>query len=148
MKKGIKEGAEDLMTVDTQRSFDGLKADGTSYRVLVVDDSIIMRKILRKVLGDERYEICGEAEDGGGVLGLYKSLRPDLVTLDIFMDQVDGITVLKEILEHDKSARVLMLSGAEEKKSIIKAISMGARDYVVKPPDRKILLEKIRKILK
>ncbi len=135
------------MAADTTRGFDGLKADGTPYRVLVVDDSVIMRKILRKVLGDEQYEICGEAEDGGGVLELYKKLRPDVVTLDIFMDQVDGITVLKEIMAFDKSARILMLSGAEEKKPIIKAISMGARDYVVKPPDRGILLKKIKKIL-
>lgn len=136
------------MSADNQCGSDGLKPDGTPYRVLVVDDSIIMRKILRKVLGDEQYEICGEAEDGGGVLKLFKSLRPDVVTLDIFMDQVDGITVLKEIMNYDKSAKILMLSGAEDKKSIIKAISMGAKDYVIKPPDRAILLEKIRKILK
>ena len=136
------------MTVDTKRRLDGLKPDGIPYRVLVVDDSIIMRKILRKVLGDEQYEICGEAEDGGGVLELYKSLRPDLMILDIFMDQVDGITVLKEIMAFDNNAKVLMLSGAEEKKSIIKAVSLGARGYVVKPPDREILMEKIRKILK
>ncbi len=103
------------MTTDNQRGSDGLKADGTPYRVLVVDDSIITRKILRKVLGDEQYEICGEAEDGGGVLELYKSLRPDVVTLDIFMDQVHGITVLKEIMAYDNNARILMLSGAEEK---------------------------------
>ncbi|MCF8130461.1 MAG: response regulator [Deltaproteobacteria bacterium] len=136
------------MTANTQRGDDGLKPDGTPYRVLVVDDSVIMRKILRKVLGDEQYEICGEAEDGGGVLDLYKELRPDVVTLDIFMDQVDGLSVLKDIMGFDKSAKILMLSGAEEKKAIIKAISMGARDYVVKPPDRQILLEKIRKILR
>jgi len=136
------------MTANTQRGDDGLRPDGTPYRVLVVDDSIIMRKILRKVLGDEQYEICGEAEDGGGVLDLYKELRPDVVTLDIFMDEVDGLSVLKDIMAFDKDARILMLSGAEEKKAIIKAISMGARDYVVKPPDRQILLEKIRKILK
>jgi len=120
------------MTANTQRGDDGLKPDGTPYRVLVVDDSVIMRKILRKVLGDEQYEICGEAEDGGGVLDLYKELRPDVVTLDIFMDQVDGLSVLKDIMGFDKSAKILMLSGAEEKKAIIKAISMGARDYVVK----------------
>jgi two-component system chemotaxis response regulator CheY len=136
------------MTNDEQQGADGLKPDGTSYRVLVVDDSIIMRKILRKVLCDEQYEICGEAEDGGGVLELYKKLRPDVVTLDIFMDQVDGLTALKDIMGFDKNAKILMLSGAEEKKSIIKAISMGARDYVVKPPDREVLLEKIKKILK
>ena len=135
------------MAADKQCGFDGLKADGTPYRVLVVDDSIIMRKILKKVLGDAQDEICGEAEDGGGVLELYKSLRPDVVTLDIFMDQVDGITVLKEIMAYDKDAKILMLSGAEEKKSIIKAVSLGARGYVVKPPNRLILLEKIRKIL-
>ena len=136
------------MTADTQPGGDGLKADGSSYRILVVDDSIIMRKILRKVLGDAHYEICGEAEDGGGVLQLYKELRPDLVILDIFMDQVDGIAVLKEIMAFDGNAKVLMLSGAEEKKPIITAVSMGAKGYVIKPPDRKVLLEKIQNILR
>lgn len=126
---------------------EGLKADGVPYRVLVVDDSIITRKVVKRILTSEQYEICGEAEDGDQVLDLYKELRPDIITLDMHMSRVDGIVALKQILDFDANARVVMLTGAEEKKNIIRAISLGAKDYVVKPPAPEGLLEKIKNVL-
>lgn len=143
----MKKETGERMGSNEENRKEGLKADGVPYRVLVVDDSIITRKVVKRILTSEQYEICGEAEDGDQVLDLYKELRPDIITLDMHMSRVDGIVALKQILDFDANARVVMLTGAEEKKNIIRAISLGAKDYVVKPPAPEGLLEKIKNVL-
>ncbi len=135
------------MEENEKKRQDTLNDQDVPYRVLVVDDSAIIRKIIRKILTSQQYEICGEAEDGDQVLDLYKELQPDVVTLDINMIKVDGIAALKRILDYDSNARVVMLTAAEDKKAIIEAVSLGAKGYIVKPPSPDKVLEKIKNAL-
>ena len=85
-------------------------------RILVVEDSTMMRRIIIKVLTEAGHEVVGEANSGQGALDLYQKLKPDLVTMDITMRGMDGITASKEIMNIDKRARILILSNLDEDK--------------------------------
>lgn len=87
-----------------------------SQRILVVDDSSMMRKLITKVLTGRGHQVVGEAKDGVEALKLYKELKPDLVTLDITMAAMDGLTAAREILDYDGQARILFLSNRDEEK--------------------------------
>lgn len=102
-------------------------------RILVADDARIMRNILRVILEKNGHEVVGEAANGEEALELYGQLQPDLVTLDIHMEPVDGISCLKRMRESDPSARVLMVSAIGQQVKIDEALSLGAIGYVTKP---------------
>ncbi|NPV25933.1 MAG: response regulator [Firmicutes bacterium] len=116
-------------------------------RILVVDDAAFMRMMIKDILTKNGYEVCGEAENGAVALEKYLELRPDLVTMDITMPEMDGITAVKEIRRIDPSARVIMCSAMGQQAMVIDAIQAGARDFIVKPfqPDR--VLEAVAKAL-
>jgi len=126
----------------------GIRSDGSSYRVLIVDDSSTMRKILISMLKSELYEICGEAGDGEQAYEMYKELKPDVVTLDINMPKVTGVEVLKKIISFDPSAKIVMLTSEGQKQTVFEAIKIGAKNYVVKPPEKDDLLKKVEEVLK
>ena len=123
---------------------DGIGKDGKNRRILIVDDSTVMRKIISQILRSEMYDICGEASNGQEAIELYQETKPDVVTLDINMPIKDGLATLKEILAIDPKAQVVMLTSEGEQKMVLEAIQTGAKYYVVKPPDREVLLEKVR----
>jgi two-component system chemotaxis response regulator CheY len=114
-------------------------------KVLIVDDAAFMRMMIKNVLSQNGYEIAGEASNGQEALALYDKTKPDLVTLDITMPEMDGIQTLKELLNRDSSANVIMVTAMGQQQLVIEAIQLGAKDFVVKPfqPDR--LLEAVRK---
>jgi len=87
-----------------------------SIKILVVDDSSIMRKMLVKVFEQAGHTIIGMASSGAEAIELYKELKPELVTMDITMRGMDGLTAAREIIEMDSSARVLILSNLDEDK--------------------------------
>jgi len=84
--------------------------------VLVVDDSSMMRKIIRKLLEPEGYEIVAEAVSGEEGIEKYKELKPDLVTMDITMRGMDGISAAREIKVYDDAAKILFMSNMDEDK--------------------------------
>lgn len=133
-----------------ERTPDGLKEDGTSYRILVVDDSMFVTKQLTQILTSENFEIAGTASDGEQGLEKYKELYPnvDLVTMDITMPKMDGVTALEKILEFDKEARIIMISALGKQDLVKKALMLGAKNYIVKPLDRAKVLERILTSLK
>ena len=138
---------EDIVHILNQKKPEGLNKFDKSYRVLVVDDSATMRKIISQQLKSEAYEVCGEAADGEEAFQLYKELEPDVVTLDINMPVVDGIAALKNILDYDKAAKVVMLTSEGQKQIVVDAITMGAKGYVVKPPNKAKVCAKVKRVL-
>ena len=128
-----------------ERKPDGQKPEGTSYRILLVDDSMFVRKQLSQILTSEGFEIAGEASDGIEGLEKYKELHPnvDAVTMDITMPKMDGVSCLEKIVEFDKDARIVMISALGKQDLVKKAILLGAKNYIVKPLDRKKVLERI-----
>ncbi len=118
-----------------------------AYRVLVVDDAAFMRMMIKDILRKGGYEVVGEAEDGSKAIDKYRDLHPDLVTMDITMPDMDGISAVREIRKMDPYANIIMCSAMGQQAMVIDAIQAGAKDFVVKPfqPDR--VLEAVRKVL-
>ena len=124
---------------------EGVKSDGTPYRVLVVDDSIFVAKQLNQILTSVGFEVVATAGDGEEGLEKYKELFPniDLVTMDITMPKMDGLTALEKIIEFDKNAVIVMVSALGKNDLVKKSLLLGAKNYIVKPLDRKKVLERI-----
>ncbi|NJP36342.1 response regulator [Alkalicoccus luteus] len=114
-------------------------------KVLVVDDAAFMRMMIKDILEKNGFIIAGEAADGAQALEMYKELSPDLVTMDITMPEMDGISSLKEIKKHDPDANVIMCSAMGQQAMVIDAIQAGARDFIVKPFQADRVLEAINK---
>ncbi|MFC2279994.1 MAG: response regulator [Treponema socranskii subsp. buccale] len=135
---------QDFPTIN-DRPQEGLKADGSKIRVLVVDDSMFVAKQLGQILSSEGYEIIATAADGKEGVDKYKELCPnvDLVTMDITMPRMDGITALEQIMTFDKNARVVMVSALGKEELVKKSLLLGAKNYIIKPLDRKKVLERI-----
>jgi len=129
---------------------EGAKPEGGSYRVLVVDDSMFIAKQLGQIFTSEGFEVAGTAADGAQGVEKYKELHPniDLVTMDITMPVMDGVSALEKILEFDKEACVIMVSALGKEDIVKKSLLMGAKSYIVKPLDRKKVLERVISVLK
>lgn len=105
-------------------------------RMLVVDDSLFMRQMLKNILPKDKFEIIGEASTGREALERYKELNPDLVTMDITMPDMDGIQAVKEILKLNSEAKIIMCSAMGQKPMIKEALEAGAKDFIIKPFDK------------
>ena len=132
------------------RPLEGIKDDGTAYKVLVVDDSMFVAKQLGQILTSEGYEVIATAVDGQDGVDKYKDVCPniDLVTMDITMPKMDGITALEQIMAFDSNAKVVMISALGKEELVKKSLLLGAKSYIVKPLDRKKVLERIVSVLK
>lgn len=128
---------------------DGRKPDGTPYRVLIVDDSMFVKKQISQILTSEEFEIAGTAANGLEGVEKYKEQFPniDLVTMDITMPEMDGVTALEKIMEFDKNAKVVMISALGKQDLVKKALIVGAKNYIVKPLQRNKVLERIVKVI-
>lgn len=104
-----------------------------SKKILVVDDAAFMRKLLSDILSKAGYEIVGEAGDGQEAYIKYKELKPNLVTMDITMPEVNGIEGLKMIKAFDSNAIVLMCSAMGQEAMVIDSVKSGAKGFIVKP---------------
>ena len=102
-------------------------------RLLVVDDALIMRMRIKEIAQEVGWEVAGEASNGRDAVARYKELRPDLVTLDIVMPELDGIEALREIRKCDPAARVAMVSAVNQADKLAECIKLGAVDFIVKP---------------
>ena len=115
--------------------------------ILITDDTAFMRMTLKNILSKNGYTIVGEAQDGLEAIEKYKTEKPDLVTMDITMPNMDGISAIKEIMQIDQGARIVVCSAMGQKALVIEALSAGAKDFIVKPfqPDR--IVEAVQKAL-
>ncbi|MCR2805022.1 MULTISPECIES: response regulator [Paenibacillus] len=116
-------------------------------RILIVDDAAFMRMMIRDILSKNGYEVVGEAQDGAQAVEKYKELKPDLITMDITMPEMDGISALKEIKKLDGNAKVIMCSAMGQQAMVIDAIQAGAKDFIVKPFQADRVIEAIKKTL-
>jgi len=111
-----------------------------SKKVLVVDDAAFMRMMLKDILTKNGFEIVGEAENGAAGVAAFQKLKPDIVTMDITMPEMNGIDAVKAIKSLDAAAKVVMVSAMGQQSMVIEAIQAGASDFIVKPfqPERVI----------
>jgi two-component system chemotaxis response regulator CheY len=116
-------------------------------KILVVDDAIFMRSMIRDIFARGPFVIAGEAENGLEAIRLYQELRPDLTTMDIVMPQMDGISALREIMRLDPSAKVVMCSALGQEALISESIEAGARDFIVKPFQPSRVLKVVQSVL-
>ena len=139
---------QDFPTIN-ERPPEGERADGTKIRVLIVDDSMFVAKQLGQILTSEGYEVIATAVDGKDGLDKYKDLCPnvDLVTMDITMPEMDGISAVKAIRKIDPKAKIVMCSAMGQQAMVIDAIQAGAKDFIVKPFQADRVLEAISKTL-
>jgi two-component system chemotaxis response regulator CheY len=118
-----------------------------SKRILVVDDAAFMRMMIKDILSKNGYSVVGEAENGVVAVERYFELRPDLVTMDITMPEMDGISAVREIKKRDSAAKVIMCSAMGQQAMVIDAIQAGAKDFIVKPFQPERVLEAVGKAL-
>ena len=104
-----------------------------SRRVIVVDDSMLIRRMVKDTLQSDGWDVVGEASNGNDAVELYQQLRPDVVTLDIIMPGSDGIEALRSIMRINPEAKVVVVSALNQTKLISEAIRSGAQDFIAKP---------------
>ena len=115
-------------------------------RIMVADDSLFMRKIIRAMLEQAGHQVIGEASDGRKAICQYTNLSPDLVIMDITMPVLSGLASLKEILSHDPDAKVIMCSAMGQETIINECIECGAKGFIIKPLTIELLLKEITKL--
>lgn len=116
-------------------------------RILVVDDTSYTRVVIRKIVESDGHEVCGEAQNGIEAIEKYKTLEPDVVVMDIIMPDMDGLEALEHIRAYDGNASVIMCTAVGQEKTLMRAIRLGACDYVVKPPSADRVLTALRTVL-
>lgn len=111
-------------------------------KVLIVDDTVFMRMTIRKILEENGITVVAEAADGYEAISKYKKYHPDLTIMDISMPKMDGIEAVKQIIQIDASAQIIMCSLQGQRTNVMEAIKAGAKSYLVKPvKEEKLLLE-------
>jgi two-component system chemotaxis response regulator CheY len=119
----------------------------SSKRVLVVDDAVVMRMMIRGILAKNGFDVVGEAQNGAEAVERYKELSPDLVTMDMIMPEMDGISAVKAIVAHDPEAKIIMCSSMGQQALVVEAIAAGAKSFITKPFQPPKILETINKVL-
>ncbi|UFJ43433.1 response regulator [Brevibacillus humidisoli] len=100
---------------------------------MIVDDATFMRRILREIVEGIGLQVVAEAENGEEAVKLFRVYRPTLVTMDLTMPVMDGMTALKKIVEIDHRATIVVCSALGQRDIVIQSIAAGARDFIVKP---------------
>ncbi|WP_371804713.1 response regulator [Candidatus Lokiarchaeum ossiferum] len=116
-------------------------------KILIVDDAQFMRNILTKILTANGHQIVGEADNANSGIEQFKELSPDLVTMDICMPDKSGIEAIKEIINIEPNAKILVCSSLGQELMVMEAIQLGAKDFIVKPFKKEKLVEMINKIV-
>ncbi len=117
-----------------------------ALRVMVVDDALFMRNMIKDIFARAGYEVVAEAENGELALQLYQETKPDLVTMDIVMPKKSGIEALQEIMAADPGACVVMVSALGQDSLVLEAVESGAKDFIVKPFKEDKVLEIVKRI--
>jgi len=115
--------------------------------VLIVDDAAFMRMLLKDILSKAGYEVVAEAENGREAVEKYLAFKPDLVTMDITMPEMNGIDAARAIKTADTKAKIVMCSAMGQQSMVIEAIQIGASDFIVKPFQPARVLDAVKKVI-
>jgi len=116
-------------------------------RVLIVDDALFMRNMLKEIFVRAGHTVVGEAANGEEAIVRYRELKPDLVTMDIVMPLKSGIEALQQIRAEDADARIVMCSALGQDALVVEAVQSGAKDFIVKPFKEERVLDVVRRVL-
>ena len=116
-------------------------------RILIVDDAIFMRNMIKDIFASGGFEVVGEAANGLEAVERYKELKPDLTTMDIVMPFKSGIEATREIVKLDGDALIVMCSALGQESLVMEAIEAGASDFIVKPFRGEDVLAVVKKVL-
>ncbi len=117
-------------------------------RVLIADDSGFMRESMRDILEHAGYKVIGEALNAGNAVELYRALRPDIVMLDVSMPDISGIEALRQIIEIDPDAVVIMMTVVGKPDIVLESLNNGARSYLTKPFEEDSVLHALQSATK
>jgi len=117
-----------------------------SKRLLITDDAMIIREMIKEVATRAGWEVVGEATDGAMAVESYQQLRPDVVTLDLVMPHYDGLYALRGILAADPEAKVVVVSAVDQTSVLKEAFKLGATDFVVKPFEKQALVDTLAQL--
>ena len=117
-------------------------------RVMVVDDSMIIRKQIERILSGTNYEFVGSAFDGGDALKQFIKLRPQVVTMDLTMPRMDGIETTERMLRVDPDVRILVVSALRDRRTAMRAIRLGAYGFLYKPFTEFELIQALSELFK
>ena len=118
-----------------------------TVRLLVVDDAPFVRRSLSKLAEERGWQVIGEASNGREAIEQYLALKPDIVTMDITMPDMDGISAVKEIMKADPQARIVMCTALGQQDMVVDAVRAGARDFIVKPFKKERVFSAIEAVL-
>ena len=116
-------------------------------KVLIVDDAVFMRNMIRDIFTSGGFQVVGEAANGLEAVEKYRELRPDLTTMDIVMPFKSGIEATREIVKVDPRAVVIMCSALGQEALVMEAIEAGASDFIVKPFKSEDVIAVVKKVL-
>ncbi|QJB57253.1 response regulator [Pseudodesulfovibrio sp. zrk46] len=116
-------------------------------KVLVADDSVIIRTKIIQMLEQLGHTVVGQAENGTEAIEVFSKERPDLITMDITMPDMDGIEATRIIIDADPNANILVLTSHAQQEIVQQAIEAGAKGYVVKPVTADKLSQRIKQIM-
>lgn len=118
------------------------------YKILIVDDSSFMRKIIKDILSKNGFDKLIEAKNGIDAIDLYKSEKPNLVILDVIMPDKDGFSTLTNIIEIDKKANIIVCSASSNNILIKELVAEGIKGFIVKPFEEKELISTVKRVLR
>jgi len=116
--------------------------------ILIADDSVAVRLVLRDIVEIGKHTVAGEAVDGADTVEKYPQLKPDMLLLDLAMPKKDGLTVIQEIIAMDPKAKIILITAADNIKVIDKCLASGAKSYIAKPFEFHQILKIIDETLK
>ncbi len=116
-------------------------------RVIIIDDAIFMQKVIEKLISGQGHEVVGKAGNGDDGIKLFKELNPDLIIMDVSMPGKNGIEAIKEIIEYDGNARILICSAIGQDLIVMEGLSIGALDFISKPFEKEVFIHKIQSTL-
>ena len=118
----------------------------TTHRTLIVDDTVLIRRMLAQILGGTEFEVIDVAADGQEAIEKFSELSPDFVLMDVMMPGISGIEAVRQIIAHDPTAQVVMCSAYGEESVVNEALNAGAIDFIQKPFIADDVLETLRDV--